>query len=119
MYLVFTRTPGGVTVRDSGLCCCVPCLSSAFISRCLLMNSCNVSPVPGVGCHTQPLIDFPIPGHLYYTRVGVCVWGGGVRALVCVCACVCACVSARARVLLVCAASATVIPPCAPTLCGR
>ena len=35
MYLVFTRTPGGVTVGDSGLCCCVPCLSSAIISPCL------------------------------------------------------------------------------------
>ena len=29
MYLiVFTRMPGGVTVGDSGLCCCVPCLWS-------------------------------------------------------------------------------------------
>ena len=33
-YLVFTRTPGGVTVGDSGLCCCVPCLPSAIISLC-------------------------------------------------------------------------------------
>ena len=32
MYLGFTRTPGGVTVGDSGLCGCVPCLSSAVIS---------------------------------------------------------------------------------------
>ena len=32
LYLVFTRTPGGVTVGDSGPCCCVPCLSSAIIS---------------------------------------------------------------------------------------
>ena len=32
MYLVFTRMLGGVTVGDSGLCCRVPCLSSAFIS---------------------------------------------------------------------------------------
>ena len=37
IYLVFTRTPGGVTVGDSGLCCCVPCLSSAIISLCLLI----------------------------------------------------------------------------------
>ena len=36
MYLVFTRAPVGVTVGDSGLCCCVPCLSSAIISICLL-----------------------------------------------------------------------------------
>ena len=36
MYLVFTRMTGGVTLRDSGLCCCVPCLSSAIISFCLL-----------------------------------------------------------------------------------
>ena len=28
---------GGVTVGDSGLCCCVPCLSSAIISLCLLI----------------------------------------------------------------------------------
>ena len=32
IYFVFTRTPGGVTVGDSGLRCCVPCLSSAIIS---------------------------------------------------------------------------------------
>ena len=38
IYLVFTRTPGGVTVGDSGLCCCVPCLSSAVISLCLLIH---------------------------------------------------------------------------------
>ena len=36
IYLVFTRTPGGVTVGDSGLSCCVPCLSSAVIWLCLL-----------------------------------------------------------------------------------
>ena len=36
IYFVFTCVPGGVTVGDSGLCCCVPCLSSAFISLCLL-----------------------------------------------------------------------------------
>ena len=35
-YLVFTRAPCGVIVGDSGLCCCVPCLSSTFNSRCLL-----------------------------------------------------------------------------------
>ena len=34
-YLVMTRTPGGVTVGDSGLCCCAPCLSSAINSLCL------------------------------------------------------------------------------------
>ena len=31
--LVFTRTPGGVTVGDSGLCCCVPYLWSAITSN--------------------------------------------------------------------------------------
>ena len=36
-YLVFTRIPGGDTVGDSGLCCRVPCLSSAIISLCLLI----------------------------------------------------------------------------------
>ena len=36
MYLVFARVPGDVTVGDSGLSCCVPCLSSAVISICLL-----------------------------------------------------------------------------------
>ena len=34
---VYTRMPGGVTVCGSGLCCCVPCLSSAIISLCLLI----------------------------------------------------------------------------------
>ena len=28
MYLIFTRTPGGVTVGDSRACCCAPGLSS-------------------------------------------------------------------------------------------
>ena len=37
IYLVFTRTPGGVTVGDSGLCCCVPCLPSTVISLCFLV----------------------------------------------------------------------------------
>ena len=32
IYLVFTRMPGGVTVGDPGLRCCVPCPSSAIIS---------------------------------------------------------------------------------------
>ena len=39
IYPVFTRMPGGVTVNDSGLCCCVPCLLSAIISLCLVMNN--------------------------------------------------------------------------------
>ena len=38
IYLVFSRTPGGVTVGDSGLRCCVPCLSSAITSLCLVKN---------------------------------------------------------------------------------
>ena len=39
IYLVFARTPGGVAVGDSGLCCCVPCLSSAIISlRSLILH---------------------------------------------------------------------------------
>ena len=37
IYLVFTRTPGGVTVSDSGLCYCVPCLSSTITSLRLLI----------------------------------------------------------------------------------
>ena len=35
IYLVFTHMP--VTVGASGPCCCVPCLSSAIISLCLLI----------------------------------------------------------------------------------
>ena len=34
IYLVFTRTPVGLTIGNSCLCCCVPCLSSAIISLC-------------------------------------------------------------------------------------
>ena len=34
VYLVFTRTPGGVTVGDSGVSCRVLCPSSAIISLC-------------------------------------------------------------------------------------
>ena len=37
IYPVFTGMPGGVTVGDSGLCCCVPCLLSAINSPCLLI----------------------------------------------------------------------------------
>ena len=37
IYPVFTGMPGGVTVGNSDLCCCVPCLSSAVISLCLMM----------------------------------------------------------------------------------
>ena len=36
IYLVFTPTPGGVTIGVSGLCCCVPFLSSAIIPLCLI-----------------------------------------------------------------------------------
>ena len=32
IYLVITSTPGGATIAYSGLCCRVPCLSSAVIS---------------------------------------------------------------------------------------
>ena len=39
IHFVFTYTPGGVTVGDSRLCCCVPCLSSAIISLCLCILS--------------------------------------------------------------------------------
>ena len=34
IYLVFTHMRYGVTVGDSGLYGCVPCLSSTFISLC-------------------------------------------------------------------------------------
>ena len=44
IYLVFTRTPGGATVGDSGLCCCVPCPSSAIISLGLLIPFLLASP---------------------------------------------------------------------------
>ena len=37
IYPVFTGMPGGITVGSSDLCCCVPCLSSAVISLCLVM----------------------------------------------------------------------------------
>ena len=67
VYLVFTRMPGGVTVGDSGLCCCVPCPSSAIISLRLVilhkrsgphsvwecLNPCSVS---------SPLMAFPVLG---------------------------------------------------------
>ena len=38
IYLVFTRMPGGVTVGDSGLCCCVPCLLNAMNSLRLMIH---------------------------------------------------------------------------------
>ena len=37
IYLVFTHTPGGIHIGYWGLCCCVPCLSSAIIFLCLLI----------------------------------------------------------------------------------
>ena len=43
MYLVFTRMPVGVTVRDLGLYCCFPCLSRAIVSlRSLPLNVDNL-----------------------------------------------------------------------------
>ena len=39
MYVVFTRMPGAVTVGGVGLCCCVPCLSSAIMSLSLFIGS--------------------------------------------------------------------------------
>ena len=40
LYLVFSRTPGRVTVGDSGLCCCVPCLSTLLFPfvHCFFQN---------------------------------------------------------------------------------
>ncbi len=39
IYTVFTRMSGGVTVGDSGLSCCVPCLLDAIAPPCLLIQS--------------------------------------------------------------------------------
>ena len=39
IYLVFAHMPGEVAVGGSGLCCCVPCLSSAIISFRLVMGT--------------------------------------------------------------------------------
>ena len=33
-YPVFTRVPSGVTVGDSGFCCCVPCVLSVVNFFC-------------------------------------------------------------------------------------
>ena len=44
IYLVFTRMPVGVIVGDSGLCWCVPCLSSAIIYGCLMILHWRSSP---------------------------------------------------------------------------
>ena len=39
IYLVLTHTPGGVTVGDSGLCCCVErCYSPLFVDSSLLIR---------------------------------------------------------------------------------
>ena len=53
MYLVFTRTPGGVIIGDSGLCCCVPCLSSAIISLCLLIHIYQAQRLTGLKTQTS------------------------------------------------------------------
>ena len=37
MYLVFTHMPDGITVGDSDLCCCVPCLLNTIVF-CLLIK---------------------------------------------------------------------------------
>ena len=39
-YPAFTHVPGGVTIVDSGLCCCVPCLMNAINYLCCV-SSCN------------------------------------------------------------------------------
>ena len=37
MHIVLTHMPGEITAGESGLCHCVPCLSSAIISLCLFI----------------------------------------------------------------------------------
>ena len=70
LYTAFPRMPGGVTVGDSGLCCCVPCLSSALISVCL--SSLHKS------CKPHSVSDY---------NTSLC--GQRVNGCMCVCVCVC------------------------------
>ena len=41
IYFVFIRTPGGVTVGNSGLCCYVSCVTSAMMSLFVLFSNSN------------------------------------------------------------------------------
>ena len=118
MYLVFECAPDRVTVSDSGLCCCIPCLLSAMISHCLLVS---ISFLVPLFVHLE-LEMFAIDEGLSdlasvyararageCVRVSVClsvclyicmyiyVWVcvdmcGFVRVPLCVCACSCVCV---------------------------
>ena len=38
LYLVFTGTPGGVTIAESGLRCCVPCLSRYYFPLWVILH---------------------------------------------------------------------------------
>ena len=65
IYLVFTGVPGRLTVGDSGLCRCVPCLSTAIISitsLCLLVSvkHCRLCPCLEVSVR-QRLPSLPLP----------------------------------------------------------
>ena len=82
IYLAFTRTPGGVTVGDSGLYCCVPCLSSAIVSLGLLIGSGCVVYFPMLSfsseyptiCGTDMLLMeelFTLPDLLHVCRPGM------------------------------------------------
>ena len=60
IYIAFTCMPGGVTVDDSGLCCCFPCLLSAVNSLCVI-SGCFCEGFAAAASAAGD--ESPLPGH--------------------------------------------------------
>ena len=85
LYLVARQV--GVTLGDSGLCCCVPCLSSAVVSLCLLILHKRSRP-HSVSDYNNSLWSQRVSVYknwfcrmLLHTCVAECVWNGGYMPL--------------------------------------
>ena len=83
MYLVVTHMPGGVTMGDSGLCCCVPCLLCTIISLGLVLLNRRSRPhsvsdycsnlYPSL-FHSLRSLSPPPPPPPHPTSLCVCLW---------------------------------------------
>ena len=61
LYTVFTGLLGGVSVGDSGLCCCVPCLLSAInnsLGLLILSKTRNIFPISTLPSDEQKAAQF-------------------------------------------------------------
>ena len=87
IYLVLNSTPGGVTVGNKGLCCCVFHLSSATMSFWLVIHfakSFKHSPAWKTKIH-NPIISYPAIGKAAFCLYGSLTWLQICRASCCCC----------------------------------